>query len=140
MADCNRVGTYPDFFDQKADDFLPLGDIERFGARAELGSKISERFTQTQIASLIDRRRLDRLQLCGDGVLLRPERWHPAAQFLQSDQLLLVGRHQSIHGARHTNLLTRELVDALARRIGLSRRFAPAPEFRLHERGIFEEP
>ena len=130
MADGNGVGTNPDFFDQEAHDFLLLDDVERLGARAQSGAELRERLTQPQIAGLIDRRRLDRLLLRRDRLLLRPEGRHPRAQVLQRYQLVLVGRDQAVQGRRHTDLLPREVVGPLPRGIGLSRRLSPPRQFR----------
>jgi hypothetical protein len=77
MTDRNPVRSNPDFCDERADDFLALRHVECFGARAQAGAELGERFTQAQIAGLIDSGRLDRLPLRRDRLLLRAERRHP---------------------------------------------------------------
>jgi hypothetical protein len=80
---------------------------------------------------LIEGGRLDRLSLCGDGLVLGPQRGHPRPQFIERHQLLLIRGDQAVHRCRHAGALARELVEALAGRIRLPRRIPPPRQFRV---------
>jgi hypothetical protein len=77
MTDGDAVRTDPDFSDERAHDFLPLGDVERLGTRAQAGAEFGERVTQAQITGLIDGGRLVGLLFHRDRLLLGAQRRHP---------------------------------------------------------------
>jgi hypothetical protein len=137
VADGNGVDIYADFSDEQADDLLPLGEIERVGASAKLGAEVGQRFAQPEVAGLVGRGRLDGFALGLDGALLRPQRRHPRAEVLERDQFLLIGGHEPINGGRHPSLVAKEVVEAVARRIGVSGCLPASGQFGLDQgRGL----
>jgi hypothetical protein len=62
---------------------------------------------------------------------LRPQCRHARAQVLQRDQFLLIGGHQAIDRGCHTRLLPEQVVEPVARRIGVSCRLSAARQFGL---------
>ena len=70
MSNNDGVGVDQDLFDYRSGDLLPLDDVERLGAGAQLGAKLGQVLSQTQIARPIGSCELERFQLGVDPLLL----------------------------------------------------------------------
>ncbi len=70
--------------------------------------------------------------------MLLAERPHPFSQFIQSQQILLIGGQQPLHASVHPCLLSHQMLLALLRRVRFFGRFQPPGELGLQQRWILQ--
>lgn len=98
VANDDGVIRYENFLDQQANDALALGDVERLGTCAQACEEGRQALRQTQGGDALGRLVGDGPQLRFRALLAATQVRHTVAQFLQRQQVFLVGIHQSFHG------------------------------------------
>ena len=111
VADDDGVVGHQNFLDQQANDALALMDVERLGPRAQAVEEGGQTLGQAQGGRALGGLIGDGAQLRGRPLLAAAQVRQTAAQFLQREQVFLIGGHQPLHGlARlHTLALQRLL-------------------------------
>jgi hypothetical protein len=138
MADGNAVRTDAEFFDQQSHDLLPIRDLQGVGMCAQTPAEVGQGFTNTKVVGLIGGGRGQPLNLGGDRLLLFPEYGHPVAQFVQREELTLIGRDQALHTLCEPDLLPCQFLGPLPRGIRPLGRVPAALEFGFDEGRIVE--
>lgn len=117
MPDRQRVPSDEDLFDEKPQNLLPFGYLERIRVGRQSGSEVSQRLHQTQVFGLVRGRSLQRLQFALDRVLLLAQFRHTAAELFQTHQSFLVGGQQPVHACRQPGTVSPQLLLALPHRV-----------------------
>lgn len=139
MPEHECVRAHLHLFEQEPDHALAIGDGKSVSRLAELVEKAFEALGQCHIGLCVDQFRLERGQL-GRGRRLALSQWgHARAQFLQREQLFLVGLDEPGHRSADPG---QPLDDALAlrghRMLGAQRRQS-AIDLLADQRGIRQQ-
>jgi hypothetical protein len=139
VPDHDGVVVDQDFLDDEPDDLLPIGDLQRLRGVVqplkEGGQGFSEAQERRPIGGLIE----DGLQFRPRGLVASAQVRHPATQFVEGQEVLLIGRDQALHALADPREVAFESVLPPLRRFGSAGRVEAPVEFGLDERRVFDQ-
>jgi hypothetical protein len=140
MANRNAVFADHHVLDQQPDDLLTVPDIERLGLGPHVRKEVSERVGQSQVRRLVGEVGVQRLKFCLQVLLAPAQLRHSMAQFVKAQQVLLIGREQSLHSFLELSHIARQLFLVITLcRVRVARRVKAPLELRLDDRGVLQQ-
>ena len=124
---------------QKPDNALPIGDFQCFSRRPQplhkAGQGLGEPEIRLSIPGTID----DGFQFAMQGLLLTTELGRPVAQFVDGDQLLLIGIDQAVDALADSDQPSPQVGLALLVGIGGTRRLQSAVDLGADQRRVLKQ-
>jgi len=97
VFDDDGIWRDPDLFDHQPEHALTIGDLEGLGCIMELGEKPFQALGERYVRLSVEEFGLQGGELGLDRCLALAQGRHPRAEFIERDQLLLVGFDQAGH-------------------------------------------
>ena len=116
MPDGDAVIVNQDLLDQQPEDLLALVDVEGFRGFAQTPEKAVQRIGQPQDDGFIGPPVPQGLQFAPQALLALAQVGHPATQFIERQQIFLIGGHQALHALENAGQVAGHLSLAPPRR------------------------